>query len=391
VTVITDGHVAGAPILRSAVRALCDHEVAADALPSILPLVQKVVSEAWDDASWLTLSSRWIETARAAGELAVLPTGLLWGAALRVFTGDLGLARSMAQEAEAIAGTVGRPSRRYGSLAIAAWQGREAEVTDLIAAGMDDMVDRGEGEWLTAAEWASAVLYNGLGRYQEALAVAQRTNEQHLELGWATWSTAELIEAAARTGQPERAASALARLSERAQASGSDWALGIEARSRALLSDGPAADRLYAEAIERLGRTGVHAELARAHLLYGEWLRRERRRVDAREHLRLAHEMLVTMGVDAFAERARRELLATGETVRKRTSETRDDLTAQEREIARLASEGRTNPEIGAQLFLSPRTVEWHLRKVFTKLGISSRKELLLQGPAETERLRLAA
>ena len=238
------------------------------------------------------------------------------------------------------------------------------------------MIDRGEGEWLSAAEWASAVLYNGLGRYHEALVVAERASEQHLELGWATWSIAELIEAAVRAGKPERAAPALRRLSERARASGSDWALGIEARSRALLSDGDAADRLYGEAVERLGRTHIRAELARAHLLYGEWLRRERRRVDAREHLRTAHEMLAAMGIDGFAERARRELLATGETVRKRTVETRDELTAQEEQIARLASEGRTNPEIGGQLFLSPRTVEWHLRKVFAKLGISSRKEL---------------
>ena len=238
------------------------------------------------------------------------------------------------------------------------------------------MIDRGEGEWLSAAEWASAVLNNGLGRYQQAFVVAERASEQDLELGWAIWSIAELVEAAVRAGKPERAAPALLRLSEQARASESEWALGIDARSRALLSNGEDADRLYGEAVERLGRTHIRAELARAHLLYGEWLRREGRRVDARNHLRTAHEMLAAMGIDGFAERARRELLATGETVRKRTARTRDELTPQEKQIASLAREGRTNLEIGGQLFLSPRTVEWHLRKVFTKLGIGSRREL---------------
>ena len=187
---------------------------------------------------------------------------------------------------------------------------------------------------------------------------------------------AELIEAAARAGAPERAADAMARLSEITAASGTDWALGIQARSRALLSDGESAERLYLEAIRRLGHTRIRAELARAHLLYGEWLRRQNRRTDAREQLRLAYQMLTEMGFDGFAERARRELLATGETVRKRTHETASELTAQEAQIARLACDGHTNTAIGVRLFISSRTVEWHLRKVFAKLGISSRREL---------------
>jgi len=220
--------------------------------------------------------------AREAGALSVLPGALMSAAALRALRGDLSIARSMAAEAEAIARVIGKPIGRYAFLAIAAWHGREAEVTHLIAASMDEMIDRGQGEWLSAAEWASAVLYNGLGRYQEALVVAERASEQQLELRWATWSIAELIEAAVRAGKPARAEPALRRLSERARASESDWALGIEARSRALLSDGDAADRLYGEAVERLGRTHIRAELARAHLLYGEWLRRERRRVEPR-------------------------------------------------------------------------------------------------------------
>jgi len=217
---------------------------------------------------------------------------------------------------------------------------------------------------------------NGLGRYEDALVPARAAGDCPQELAAANWGLVELIEAAARSGATDVTADALERLSEMTQASGTDWALGVESRSRALLSEGDAAERLYREAIERLGRTGVRAELARARLLYGEWLRREGRRLDAREHLRAAHELFTAMGAEGFGERARRELLATGETARKRTVETRDDLTAQEAQIARLAARQRTNSQIGAQLFISPRTVEWHLCKVFTKLGVSSRKEL---------------
>ena len=229
---------------------------------------------------------------------------------------------------------------------------------------------------MSDTEWTRAVLYIGLGRYEEALAAAERAVEDPEELGLSTWAWPELIEAAARSGNADRAAEPLCRLADIARACGTEWALGLEARSRALLAEGDAAERLYREAIERLGRTRIRVALARAHLLYGEWLRRERRRVDAREQLRTAHAMFAEMGAEGFAERARGELLATGETVRKRSVETLDDLTPQEAQIARLASEGRTNPEIGAQLFVSPRTVEWHLRKVFSKLGVSSRKEL---------------
>jgi DNA-binding CsgD family transcriptional regulator len=236
-------------------------------------------------------------------------------------------------------------------------------------------VARGEGQGLALIDWTSAVLYNGVGRYEDALAPAQQAGEHPEELPFA-WGLVELIEAATRSGMPARAGDALQRLSETTRASGSDWALGIEARSRALLSDGETAERLYREAIDRLGRTRVRVALARAHLLYGEWLRREHRRVDARTQLRTAHGMFDAMGAEAFAERARRELAATGERVRKRTVETRDELTPQEAQIARLAREGQTSAEIGAQLFLSPRTVDWHLRKVFAKLGINSRRQL---------------
>lgn len=238
------------------------------------------------------------------------------------------------------------------------------------------LVECGERQRPAVTHWATAVLSNGLGHYGQALAAAEQGSEYPDELGLATWSMVELIEAAARSGCPERAADALRRISEVACASGSDWALGIEARSRALLSHGESAERLYREAIERLGRTRVRAELARAHLVYGEWLRRENRRVHAREQLRAAHQMLASTGIEGFAERARRELLATGETVRKRTVDTARELTPQEAQISRLARDGHTNSEIGVQMYLSQGTVEWHLHKVFAKLGIRSRRQL---------------
>lgn len=233
-----------------------------------------------------------------------------------------------------------------------------------------------QSQLLSSSQWAKAVLYNGLGRYEDAYAAAERGAENLQELGLAIRSMVELVEAASRTGRPARAAEAARRLAAMAQASGTDWALGTSAMVRAQVSQGPDAEALYREAVERLGRTGVKITYARSHLLYGEWLRRENRRVDAREQLGVAYKILSRIRVEAFAERAWHELRATGATVRKRIPETRTALTAQEVQIARLAGDGMTNPEIGAQLFISPHTVEWHLRKVFTKLGIASRKQL---------------
>jgi ATP/maltotriose-dependent transcriptional regulator MalT len=235
---------------------------------------------------------------------------------------------------------------------------------------------RGDGYALTLVDHAEGVLYNGLGRYRKACEAARRGAAHPHELALSTWSLPELIESAVRSDQPELAEDAMERLARSAGADGSDWALGIEARSRALVSDDGDAEALYQDALERLGRTRLRAELARAHLLYGEWLRRQARRVDAREQLRTARRMFTEMGMEAFAERARRELIATGETGRKRSPEFRDELTPQEEHIAQLARGGLTNAEIGGQLFLSPRTVEWHLKKVFGKLGISSRRGL---------------
>jgi ATP/maltotriose-dependent transcriptional regulator MalT len=260
-------------------------------------------------------------------------------------------------------------------------QGWEVETSALIAAALEQAAAGGQGMVAIHAHWAAAVLYNGLARYEQAASAARQATSNTFEPWVSMWGLPELIEATTRAGEAELAWEALQRLEETTRPSGIDVALGIEARCRALLSDGAAADKLYREAIDRLGHTVVRPELARAQLLYGEWLRRQGRRVDAREQLRTAHDLFAAIGMEAFAERARRELVATGEKVRKRSPETRDQLTTQEEQIARLARDGLSNPEIGGQLFISARTVEWHLRKVFTKLDISSRRQLRVALP----------
>ena len=370
---VADGPAAGAPMLRRALQAICDDAMPAAEALRWLPFACRMSCAVWDDESWYVLSARLIGLARQAGALAVLPDALHHGTALRLAHGEIVLAAAMAHEAQNVAEATEDPLGPYAALLVAAWQGCDgAGASPLLTAGPAD----GDGQRLTAAAWAAAVLSNGLSRYDAALTAAGQASADPDELGLATWPLAELIEAAARTGALERASGALRRLSAATSAAASDWALGIQARSVALLSGDGDAESRYAEAIERLGRTRIRAELARAHLLYGEWLRRQGRRRDAREQLRTAYEMLAEMGMAGFAERARKELVATGETARKRTVETVNELTAQEAQIATLAREGRSNPEISTQLFISPRTVEWHLRKVFTKLGISSRKEL---------------
>jgi ATP/maltotriose-dependent transcriptional regulator MalT len=308
-----------------------------------------------------------------------------------LFAGDLTAAASLTGEAQAVKEATGSNLAPYGALGLAALRGDEAGTLALLDATVEDVTRRGEGAGITFAEWASAVLNNGLGRYPDALAAARRATSYEADLGSMIWPSVELVEAAARSGATEAAAGACERLAVMTDASGTDWGLGIEARSRALVSEGEQAERRYQDAVDRLGRTRIRVELARAHLLYGEWLRRERRRCDAREQLRTALGMLEQMGAEAFAERARRELRATGERVRKRTVETDGELTAQEAQIARLARDGLSNPEIGIRLFISAHTVQYHLRKVFTKLGITSRSQLnrvLPSGPASAERTR---
>ena len=264
----------------------------------------------------------------------------------------------------------------FTAMMLASLRGRQAEATALIEATITEAEAAGQGIAVAYARWAAAVLHNGLGRYTEALTAAGQASEDTSALHISMWALPELVEAAARNGNTRLAADAAERLAEYTEAGGTDFGLGIQARSRALVSEPQAAEGLYREAIDRLGRTQLRPELARAHLLYGEWLRRENRHTDARAQLRAAYGILDVIGMEAFAERARRELLATGETIRKRAVPHPSTLTAQEAYIAQLAREGRTNPEIGAQLFISVRTVEWHLRKVFTKLGIGSRREL---------------
>ena len=373
---ISEGYATGSPLLRRALTAF-DQETSADEDPRWLWLACTAAIHLWDDARWDTLSGRYLHLTRAAGALSELPLALSQRAAVLLFTGELAAVDSLVEEVQVVTEATGSRLTPYGSLALAALRGREAEMSTLATATKDEAAQRGEGIGIGLSDWATAVLYNGLGHYQNAMAAAETASAYLPQVSPSVnWGLIELVQAAARCGLPARAAEALRRLSESTSASGSDWALGIEARSRALLSEAETADQLYREAIERLSRTPMRVDLARAHLLYGEWLRREYRRIDAREQLRVAHEMLTEMGLDGFADRARQELLATGETVRKRTVDTLTELTAQESQITKLARDGRTNQEIGSQLFISPRTVEWHLGNVFTKLGITSRKDL---------------
>ena len=339
-------------------------------------LATRAAHDLWDDESWEWLSTRHVRLARQAGALTVLPIALSAHVGMRLYAGELAEAASLVEEAETVAEATGMRLPHYGAIALAAWRGREAEPAALVDAGVEQATARGEGMGWTIVHNATAVLGNGLGRYRDALDAAQRAGEHPEELGFATLVLPELVEAAVRCGEGDPAAEALERLTKGAQAAGTDWALGLEARCRALLSEDEGAEALHRDALDRLRRTRMRMELARAQLLYGEWLRRAGRRLDARRELRTAFETLTAMGAEAFAERAQRELRATGETVRKRSVETLDELTPQEAQIARLAREGRTNPEIGTELFISPRTVEYHLGKVFSKLGLRSRREL---------------
>ncbi|HEY2200637.1 MAG TPA: LuxR C-terminal-related transcriptional regulator, partial [Solirubrobacteraceae bacterium] len=385
---LTAGYAAGAPMLKRALEAFRNEDVSGDEALRWTWLACRAAIGVWDYDTWDVLSTRLVELARNAGALAALPLALTLRMGLHLYAGELGVVASLGAEVEAVTEATGSQLAPYGALLLAAWQGREAEASEVIERTIDEVVLRGEALALTTAQWATAVLYNGLGRYQDAFAAAAQASERAADMGPSNWGLVELVEAAARSGEAEAAIGALERLTETTQPSGMDWGLGIEARSRALLSEGEAAERFYRQAIEALDRAHVRVELARAHLLYGEWLRRERRRLEARDQLRTAHEMFTQMGVEAFAERARVELEATGEHARKRTVETRDDLTPQEAQISRLAAEGETNQEIAAKLFISHSTVDYHLRKAFRKLGVKSRHQLKqhpLQPPAHAE------
>ena len=369
----TDGHAAATPTLQAASKALANIPV-----EDVLRwgwIAMAASNAVWDNDGARAISARQVQIVRDAGALAELPIYLSALGIASAWTGDFEGAALNIAEADRVAAATGSRFSPWVLLRLRALQGREAEASAAIASALDEAAAVAQGV-AAYAYWAAAVLYNGLARYEEAASWARQSTSDTSELWVSVWALPELVEAAARKGDAELARDALERLAETTQPCRTDSALGIEARCRALLNDGVAAEESYREAIDRLTRTTLRPELARAHLLYGEWLRREGRRADAREQLRTAHEMLVAIGMEAFAERARRELVATGGTVRPRSPETRDELTPQEDQIARLARDGLSNPEIGAQLFLSPRTVEWHLRKVFIKLDISSRRQL---------------
>ncbi|MEU0786673.1 AAA family ATPase [Streptomyces sp. NPDC006173] len=336
---------------------------------------EPLAPELWDDDAWHDLAAGAVSSARETGALAVLPMALSYQACFHVHAGEFDAATAMIDEATAISEATGGTPMMYTSLVLAAWRAQETQARELIEITIEEVRARGEGRSLSLAEYATALLCNGLGQYDAALAAATRACEYE-DLSFFGWSLIELIEAAVRSGHPEAAAVALDKLTDRTHASGTEWALGTEACSRALLSDGPDADALYQRAIEHLGRCQITVHLARSRLLYGEWLRRHNRRRECRAQLRAAYEAFSRFGADGFAERARRELLATGETVRNRAVGAATELTSQENQIARLARDGYTNRQIGAQLFISPRTVEWHLGNAFTKLGVSSRSHL---------------
>jgi DNA-binding CsgD family transcriptional regulator len=334
-----------------------------------------VANDIWDDAALDWMTARAVGTARDRGELTLLPIALRLRAGAEMFAGRFDAASVLIDEATAITREIGVLPLMHIAQTLAAWRGHYVRASELIDSAIADATAWGEGRGITLAEYARALLYNGLGRYEDALGAAERSCESEA-LGLFGWALVELIEAAARCGRREVGATALRRLEERTSVAGTDWALGTQARSRALLSSGAEAEALYREALERLAGDRVALVAARAQLVYGEWLRREGRRVDARLQLRAAHERLSDMGAEGFAERARRELAATGEKVRKRSPETGNELTAQETQIAQLAADGLSNADIGARLFISYRTVEWHLKKIFAKLDITSRKQI---------------
>jgi DNA-binding CsgD family transcriptional regulator len=376
VAAFKEGYAAGLPMLR---KGLVEYGAGMSPERELrwLWFASTTAMRIWDEESWDGLSARHIQLARDQGSLSELPRALDLRALLCLFSGDLTEAARLTGEAQAIEEATGTALAPYGALAVAAFRGDETLGTDQDGRTALDVTGRREGTVTSAAEWARAVLHNGLGRYGDALSAAERAVRFDAGPVALLWVYAELIEAAVRSGEAATAASAYSRLADATSASGSDWALGLRCRSKALLSEGDETEELYRESIARLGRTRLRVDLARAHLLYGEWLRRERRHNEAREPLRTAYAMLETMGVAAFAERASRELRAAGGGVRRRVNASRhDELTAQEGHIARMARDGLSNPEIAARLFISAHTVQYHLRKVFIKLGVTSRSQL---------------
>jgi DNA-binding CsgD family transcriptional regulator len=371
-TRLTGDYAAGAPALTAALRA---HRAEAPRLDWLSVLYTVAAQDLLDGDAWRELATRQADLARATGTLSLLPYALDYLAGYHIQAGDLSAAAGLQTEAEGLAPGARAETLPYIPLQLAAWRGDASAVHRLTRTMTAGAHARGEGCAITVAAYAAAVLHNGLSEYEPAFDCARQACAGD-EVATSSWALPELVEAASRAGRKEVASAAADQLRQRARASGTSWAKGMAARASALVADGVAAEELHRAAIDDLERSGMAAHQARARLGYGEWLRRAGRRVDAREQLRQAYDRFAAMGAKGFAERARRELLATGEKVRKRSEDTRDDLTPQERHIASLAGDGQTNPEIAAKLFISDRTVEWHLRKVFLKLGITSRRGL---------------
>jgi DNA-binding CsgD family transcriptional regulator len=373
---IAEGPALGTPVMQQALDAFRGRAVSTEERLRWSWLAGRVAAYIWDYDSWDVLTARQIELANDTGALTVLPLTLSTRAGVQLFAGHLSEAASLVERAEAVADATDSRGARYAAVSLAALRGREQEAKELIDASAKDFASRGEGMGVTVTQWAYALLYNGLGRYNEAFTAATDALEDPGELWFSPWATVELVEAGSRSGRIDATLPAFERLAEGTSAGGSTWGLAIEDRCRALLSEGATAETLYRRAIDRLEPTVLRLDLARTRLVYGEWLRRGRRHVDAREQLRAGHELFTDFGMDGFAERARVELRATGEHPRKRSVETTNELTPQEAQISRLVAEGATNVEIAAKLFISPSTVDYHLHKVFRKLGVKSRTQV---------------
>jgi DNA-binding CsgD family transcriptional regulator len=382
----TDGYAAAAPGLLGTVGAFGTDELTMDEAVRFAWLAACAATDLWDDVNWGVLTRRHLDAIRAVGALSVLPVALHSRVIYDLYSGDLAEAEALVAESHWVADVTGGQNTMipYGDVCLAAMRGDAATAEPQFARMLDDITARGEGVGLNMVGWFQAVMFNGLGRYEDALRAARPAAGSPLELGPPKWALAELVEAGVRGGDTAAAGGAFEQLCSFTRASGTEAALAVEAGRRALLRPGADAEDHYREEIERFGRTTLRVELARARLRYGEWLRRNDRRADARTQLRTAYEAFTAMGVGAFSERARRELAATGETIRPRTAEAAAVLTHQESHVARLAADGLTNPEIGAALFLSPRTVEWHLRKVYAKVGVSTRRQLRQSLPARS-------
>ncbi|MET9268537.1 AAA family ATPase [Kribbella sp. NPDC003557] len=373
-----EGRPAAVPLLKEAARAFGDQDASVEEVLRWGWLATAAAATAWDFEACLSTSTRQVEVARGAGALAVLAVGVNVLGQVVALAGDFAEATSLRAEADAVREATGAHVLPYGGLVLAALRGLPDEAFPLIDETIESAIAGGQGTAAQYARWARSVVLNGLGRHDEALPWAVSASEDTPELFVSSWALSEQVEAAVRSGRPREAAAAFGQLREKTQDTDERWGRGIEARARALLDDGPAAEAAYVEAIEQLTGTRLRPDLARAHLLYGEWLRRRTRRGEARAELRTAYDLFSSIGMAAFAERSRRELQATGETVRRRANgpATNDELTPQELQIALLVRDGLSNPEVGSRLFLSPRTVEWHLRKIFDKLSISSRRQL---------------